>query len=117
MFSKLSLILLSFLLILLISLAVTPVVSLMRARAGGRKRATGLITAGLGVVMAVSGWAILGPMRTSLTKVWEQMPDDGARLQKPLIRMEKQAVTSEEKLQAELACATGGVCRRPGEPC
>ncbi|MEN9675208.1 MAG: hypothetical protein RIS76_1104 [Verrucomicrobiota bacterium] len=82
MCSKLSPILLSFLLILLICLAVTPVVSLMRAWPGGRKRATGWITAGQVVVMAVSGWAILGPMRSSLTKVWEQMPDDGARLQK-----------------------------------
>lgn len=112
-FSKLSPILLSFLLILLISLAVNPVVSRLRAWTGGRKRATGLITAGLVGVMALSGWAFLGPMRTSVTKLTAQMPDYWARLQKPLIRMEKQAVISEEKLQAEVATEIGLPARTP----
>ena len=101
-FSLLSPILLSFLLILLISLAVNPVISRRREFAGGRKGATGLIVAALVVVFALTGWAFFGPMKESVTKLSEQLPAYWERLQKPLIKMEQQAVLSEEKLQAEV---------------
>src|SRR6187399_2342553 len=60
-FSLLSPILLSFLLILLISLAVNPVISRMRALTGGRKVATGLVAATLVVIIAVAIWAFFVP--------------------------------------------------------
>ena len=101
-FSLLSPILLSFLLILLISLAVNPVISRMRALTGGRKAATGLGAASVVVVIALTGWAFFGPMKDSVTKLAEQLPAYWGRLQKPLIKMEKQAQLSEEKLQAEV---------------
>jgi predicted PurR-regulated permease PerM len=101
-FALLSPILLSFLLILLISLAVNPLICRMRAFTGGRKVATGLIAAALVVVIVLTGWAFLVPMKASVTKFAEQLPAYWERLQKPLIKMEQQAVLSEEKLQAEV---------------
>ncbi|RPI71170.1 MAG: AI-2E family transporter [Geobacteraceae bacterium] len=101
-FSLLSPILFSFLLILLISLAVNPLISRMRAFKGGRKGATGLIVAALVVFIALTGWAFFGPMQGAVTKLAERLPTYWERLQKPLIKMEQQAVLSEEKLQAEV---------------
>jgi len=101
-FTLLSPILLSLLLILLISLAVNPLISRIRALTGGRKVAAGLVAAALVGVLALTGWAFFGPMRASVTKFSEQLPGYWERLQKPLIKMEKQAVLSEEKLQAEV---------------
>jgi len=102
-FSLLSPILLSLLLILLISLAVNPVISRMRSfLTGGRKVATGLVAVALVVVLALTGLAFFGPMKASVTKLSEQLPGYWERLQKPLIKMEKKAVLSEEKLQAEV---------------
>lgn len=101
-FSVLSPILLSLLLILLISIALNPVISRLRAWTGGRKGATGLIVVALVVVVGLTGWAFFVPMKTSVTRLAEQLPAYWERLQKPLIRMEQQAVRSEEKLQAEI---------------
>ena len=101
-FPLLSPILLSFLLILLISLAVNPVISRLRAWTGGRKRATGLVALVLVAVVGLTGWAFFVPMRASVTKLSEKLPNYWERFQKPLIKMEQQAVLSEEKLQAEV---------------
>ena len=101
-FSLLSPILFSFLLILLISLAINPVISRMRALKAGRKSATGLIVSALVVFIALTGWAFFGPMNDAITKLSERLPTYWVRLQKPLIKMEQQAVLSEEKLQAEV---------------
>ena len=101
-FPLLSPILLSLLLILLISLAVNPVISRMRSLNGGRKVATTLIAAALVAVIALTGWALFGPMKTSVATLSVQFPAYWARLQKPLIKMEQQAARSEEKIQAEV---------------
>jgi predicted PurR-regulated permease PerM len=91
-FSLLSPILFSLLVILLISVAVNPVISRLRAWTGGRERATGLVTAALVAVMGLTGWAFFVPMKASVTKLAEQLPAYWERLQKPLIKMEQQAV-------------------------
>lgn len=101
-FALLSPILLSFLLILLISLAVNPVISRSRVFTGGRKGATGLIVVALVAGIAFTGWAFFGPMKESVTSLSEQLPAYWERMQKPLIKMEQQAVLSEAKLQAEV---------------
>ncbi len=102
-FSLLSPILLSFLLVLLISLAVNPVISRMRAWTGGRKIPTGVVVAGLAAVMALAGWSLFGPMKDSVIKISDAVPGYWERLQKPLIKMEQQAVIFEEKLQVEVS--------------
>lgn len=102
-FSLLSPILLSFLLVLLISLAVNPVISRMRAWTGGRKIPTGLVVAGLTAVMVLAGWSLFGPMKDSVIKISAAVPDYWERLQKPLIKIEQQAVIFEEKLQVEVS--------------
>ena len=101
-FSLLSPILLSFLLILLISLAVNPVIARMRAWTGGRTGATGLLALALVVFMGLTGWAFFAPMKDSITKLAERLPAYWERLQKPLIKLEQQAVSSEKKLQAQV---------------
>lgn len=101
-FALLSPILLSFLLILLISLALNPVIARLRAWTGGRKRATTLVTAALVAFIGLTGWAFFGPMKASVSMLSEKLPAYWERLQKPLIKMEQQAVISEEKLQAEV---------------
>jgi len=101
-FSLLSPILLSFLLVLLISLSLNPLISRMRAFTGGRKTAAGLIVAASVAFIAITSWAFFGPMNAAVTKLSEQLPAYWERLQKPLIKMEQKAMLSEEKLQAEV---------------
>jgi predicted PurR-regulated permease PerM len=115
-FSLLSPILFSFLLILLISLAVNPVISRMRALKGGRKGATGLMVAAFVVFIALTGWAFFGPMNDAVTKLSERLPTYWERLQKPLIKMEQQAVLSEEKLQAEVTTEIAQTAAEGGKP-
>jgi predicted PurR-regulated permease PerM len=99
----LSPILLSFILILLITLAVNPVVARLRVWTGGRKRATGLILVGVLTLGALTVWGTVGPLKHAVTTLSEKLPAYWERLQKPLIKMEQQAVLSEEKLQGEVS--------------
>jgi predicted PurR-regulated permease PerM len=115
-FSLLSPILLSLLLVLLISLAVNPLISRMRALTGGRKVATVLIAAALVVVLALTSVAFFGPMKAAATKLSEQLPSYWERLQKPLIKMEKQSVLSEQKLQAEVNTEIARAATTQGKP-
>lgn len=102
-YSLLSPILLSFLLIILVTLAVNPMVLRLRTWTGGRKRATGLVLAGVVTFGVLAGWAAAGPLKNSVATLSEKLPEYWERLQKPLIRMEQQAVRSEEKLQEEVS--------------
>jgi predicted PurR-regulated permease PerM len=115
-FSLLSPILLSFLLIFLISMAVNPLVSRMRAWKGGRKGATGLIVAALLAAIALMGWVSFVPMKNLVANLSEQLPAYWERLQKPLIKMEQQAVRSEEKLQAEVFLEISRTTTETGKP-
>lgn len=119
-FSLLSPILLSFLLVLLLSLAVNPVISRMRALTGGRKIPTGLVVVGLIAVLALAGWSLFGPMKASIIKISDAVPGYWENLQKPLIKMEQQAVIFEEKLQAEvsteIALEDGDKSKPAGKP-
>lgn len=115
-FHILSPILLSFLLILLISLAINPLVFRMRALTGGRTVATGLLVVAWVMVIALTGWAFFGPMKTSFTDLAEQLPIYWERLQKPLIKMEQQAVLSEAKFQTEVSTAISQPKIGAGEP-
>jgi len=101
-FALLAPILLSFLLILLVSMAVNPMILRMRTVLGGRKVAAGVVAFAFVLLVVGIGWAFFGPMRVSAAKLAERMPGYWERLQKPLIRMEKQAVLSEQKLQTEV---------------
>ncbi len=109
-------ILLSFLLILLISLAANPLISRIRSfLTGGRTVATGLASSALVVVLALTCWAFFGPMKDSFTGLAEQMPTYWERLQKPLIKIEKQAELSEEKIQKEITTEIADAATLAGE--
>jgi len=115
-FSVLSPILLSFLLMLLMTLAVNPVISWMRGVTGGRKIPTGLVVAGLAAIIALVGWSFFGPMKDSVIKISDAVPGYWERLQKPLIKMEQQAVIFEKKLQAEVSTEIAREDRSEGKP-
>ncbi len=101
-FTQLSPILLSFLLILLISLAVNPIISRMRALTGGRKIATAILATAFMALLVLTGLAFFAPMKTSVAKLSDEFPVYWARIQKPLIKLERQAAHSEDKIQAEV---------------
>lgn len=102
-YSLLSAILLSFLLILLITLAVNPIIARLRTWTGGRKRATGIVLVGVLVLSALAVWATVLPLKQAVTSPSKKAPTYWERLQKPLIKMEQQAVISEVKLQEEVS--------------
>jgi len=116
----LSPILLSFLLIILITLAVNPIIQRMRAWTGGRKRATGLVLAGVLTFGGLAVWAAVVPLKLAVINLSEKLPAYWERLQKPLIKMEQKAVISEVKLQeevsAELAVETTGDATNAPQP-
>lgn len=112
----LSPILLSFLLIILITLAVNPIISRMRSWAGGRKRATGLVLLAVLIFSGLAVWAAVGPLKQAVTTLTESLPSYWERLQKPLIKMEQQGVISEEKLQKEVSEEIASEAPQNGEP-
>jgi predicted PurR-regulated permease PerM len=115
-FSVLSPILFSFLLIVLVSLAANPVVARMRVWTGGRKLAAGLIVVAFGLIVGLTGWAFIVPLKTSTAKIAERLPGYWERLQKPLIKMEQQAGQTEAKLQAEVTTEVAQEKAVAGEP-
>jgi predicted PurR-regulated permease PerM len=114
-FSLLSPILFSLLLILLISMALNPLISRMRTLTGGRKVATGLVSAAFVLVIGLTAWAFVGPLETSTAKIGAKLPGYWERLQKPLIKMEQQEVHTEEKLQAEVTTEIAQNAKTKGE--
>ncbi|MBU4526481.1 MAG: AI-2E family transporter [Desulfomicrobium sp.] len=115
-FTLLSHILLSFLLVLLISFALNPVILWMRTFTGGRALPTGLVVGGFISILVLTGWAFLGPMQDSITNISKQLPGYWERLQKPLIMMEQRAAISEKKLQAEVSTEIARTDLLAGEP-
>ena len=101
-FSVLAPILLSFLLTMLISLALNPVINWLRTIAGGRKAATAVVIVTLLTILSLAGWAFYLPLSGAVAKFSESLPTYWERLQKPLIKLEKKAEHSEEKLQQEV---------------
>lgn len=99
----LSPILLSFILIILITLAVNPVILRLRALTGGRKRATGLVLAGIMALGGLSVWVSVVPLQQAAATLSEKLPAYWDRLQRPLIKMEQKGVISEEKMQEEVS--------------
>lgn len=101
-FSLIAPIILSFLMTLILSMALNPVVVRLRALTGARSGATGVVVVCLVAVLALAILAFVGPMKTSVSDLAEVLPGYWERLQKPLIKWEQQAVLSEQKLQAEV---------------
>jgi len=101
-FSMLASIYLSFLLTLLISLALNPLVNKLRTFWGGRKGATALVVFVTLSVFALSGWAFYSPLKDSVANLSNVLPMYWERLQKPLIKMEQHAKRSEVRWQAEV---------------
>ncbi len=115
-FPILSPILFSFLLIVLISLALNPLVNRLRSLTGGRKLATGLVVVVMFIVIGVTGFVSWGPIESAFSSLSEKLPVYWESLQKPLIKMEHQAVISEKKLQAEVTTEIKESAKAEGKP-
>jgi predicted PurR-regulated permease PerM len=76
----LSPILLSFVLTMLISLAINPVISRIRALTGSRSLAAGLFTVGFLGSIILAGWAIFGPMKESVANLTREIPEYWERI-------------------------------------
>lgn len=98
----LSPILLSFILILLITLALNPIVTRLRNWTGGRRRATGLILVGVLALCGLTVWGASAPLKDAVTTLSERLPAYWERLQKPLIKLQQKAAISEVKMQDEV---------------
>jgi predicted PurR-regulated permease PerM len=115
-YSLLSPILLSFILIVLISLAINPVVSKLRSWTGGRTGATLLVVVALFGLVGVTGWLFVGPMKNSLTNFVSELPDYWQRVQKPLIKAERQAELVEERIKEEVTVELEAAAAADGKP-
>jgi len=92
-FSLLSPILLSFLLIVLVSFALDPLVSRMRAFTGGRKGAAALVAAVFLLVIGLTGWVFVGPLKATTVKIAAKIPAYLDRLQNPRINGTSPAIS------------------------
>lgn len=101
-FPTLSPIFLSFILTLLVALAINPVILKLRRLSGGRTVATGLVVLAFLCIAGLTGWAFYKPMKRSTTKFVEQLPQYWERIQKPIMKMEQKAVISEQRLKQEV---------------
>ena len=116
-FSRLAPILLSFILILLISLAANPLIArIRRLLSGGRAVATGLVLALLIALLGLTGWVFAKPMSDAVAGFAIQLPTYWERLQRPLIKLEKKAELSDDKLHAEVASEIALDAAVAGEP-
>ena len=101
-FPLLSPIVLSFFLIMFISLALNPVVSQLRKWSGGRMLGTLMFVVFFLVIAALTSWAFYSPMKRSTAKFFERLPDYWERIQRPIVKMEHKAVISQERLKREV---------------
>lgn len=101
-FSALSPILLAFILTLLLSFAINPLILKLRHLSGGRTIATGLVVIAFLCIAALTGLAFYQPMKRSTTKFIQQLPQYWERIQRPIMKMEQKAVLSEQRLKREV---------------
>ena len=102
-FPLLSPIVLSFLLIMFISLALNPVVSRLRRLSGGRALGTLMFVMFFLTVAGLTSWAFYSPMKRSTSKFFERLPEYWERVQRPIVKMEHKAVISQEKMKREVS--------------
>jgi predicted PurR-regulated permease PerM len=95
-------ILLSFLLIVVLSLALNPCIVALRRWIGGRTTATLMVAASFVGIVALTALAFFKPVERSAAKFFDRMPHYWERVQRPLVRMEQRAVLSEERLKREI---------------
>jgi predicted PurR-regulated permease PerM len=95
-------VLFSFLLILLITLALNPVVVWIQPWTRGRIGATLLVVVALLGIFGFAGWLFVGPLKSSFATFAERLPEYWERVQKPLIKAEKEAARAQERLEAEV---------------
>jgi len=108
-FTLLSPIYLSFLLTLLISLALNPLINRLRTFTGGRKGATAAVVLVMLMAITFAGWAFYIPLNESASNLSESLPGYWERLQKPLIKMEQHAKRSETRMQEEVNSETSNI--------
>ena len=110
-FSTLAPILLAFILILLLSLAINPLIMKLRRLSGGRTVATGFVVFVFLIIVVLTGFAFYNPIKRSTTKFVDRLPEYWERIQRPILKMEQKAVISEQRIKREV---TSEVAREDG---
>jgi len=102
-FSILSPILFSFILMVLLSLALNPLVMKLRRLSGGRTVATGFVVLIFLAVLVLTSWAFYNPIQRSMKKFADRLPQYWERIQRPILKMEQKAVISEKRIKREVS--------------
>ncbi len=95
-------ILLAFLLVILGTLALNPIVASMRRTMGGRSAATGIVVLIFLVIAVFTGWAAYRPVKKSAGQFIERLPQYWERIQKPLLKLQQKAAVSEQKMKEQV---------------
>ena len=109
-------IIMSGVLILLIALALNPVISKLRRWSGGRKPATGLLIILFFAILFSTGWAFYQPVKRAASQFFSRLPQYLERIQKPLVKMEEEAVRTEAKVKSEIRQENGEPAPPPESP-
>lgn len=102
-FSTFSPVLFAFILMLLLTIAINPVILKLRSMMGGRGLATGLLVLVFLCIAALTAMAFYSPMKRSTTKFIQQLPQYWERIQKPIMKMEQKAEMTEQRLKREVS--------------
>jgi len=94
-FTVLSPILLSFLLILLVALALNPIVVRLRNLSGGRSIGTAVLALLFIFLIGLTAWAFYKPLEKSAAKFFQRLPEYWERIQKPIQKFERQIKPAE----------------------
>jgi len=114
-FHLISHLILSFLLILFISLAINPIILILRRLKGGRKLATAIVVGMFLSIVILTTMMFYNPIDRSADKFISQLPEYWERVQHPLVSLERQAVISEEKVIEKIEKESGHVSNHSGQ--
>ena len=101
-FREIAPIILAFLLVVLLSLALNPLVAALRDFIGHRSIATLLLICVFLGIIGFTGWAFYRPVKQSTSKFVQRLPEYWERIQRPLIKLEQQAAASEQRVKSEV---------------
>jgi predicted PurR-regulated permease PerM len=101
-FKTLSPIILAFLLVVLLSIALNPLVSALRALIGDRTAAAALVLVFFLAIAGLSGWAFYTPIKKSTSQFFQRLPQYWERIQRPLLKLEEKAAVSEKRIKQEV---------------
>lgn len=106
-------VLLAFILILLLFLAANPIVLNLRRLKGGRRLATAIVVGMFLSILVLTTIMFYNPISRSMRGFIEQLPKHWERIQKPLLKIERRASITQEKIENQV---NQEIAKTDGEP-